>query len=246
MLRLAFALVISLAAPLAAQDLSQMSDADRAAFRAEVRSYLIENPEVLMEAIGILDQRRADAEAAGDVAIAQANAEALTNDGYSWVGGNLDGDVTLVEFMDYRCGYCRKAHDEVAALVETDGNIRFIVKEFPILGEQSTLSSQFAIAVQQLHGPDTYFQIHEALMTMRQDATADSLGRLAQAFDLDPELILARMGGPEVAAVIDQNHALGQSMQISGTPTFVLNDQMVRGYVPLAQMQQIVADIRSE
>ncbi len=246
MLRLALALFIGLAAPLAAQNLAPMTDADRTAFRAEVRSYLIENPEVLMEAIAILDQRRADAETAGDVALAQANAAALVNDGYSWVGGNPDGDVTLVEFMDYRCGYCRKAHDEVAALVETDGNIRFIVKEFPILGEQSTLSSQFAIAVQQLHGPDTYFQIHEALMTMRQDATADSLGRLAQAFDLDPELILARMGGPEVAAVIDQNHALGQSMQISGTPTFVLNDQMVRGYVPLAQMQQIVADIRSE
>ncbi len=246
MLRLALALMIGLMTPALAQDITQMTDAERSAFQAEVRAYLIENPEVLMEAIGILDERRAAAEAAGDIALAQANAAALFNDGYSWVGGNPDGDVTLVEFMDYRCGYCRKAHDEVASLIESDGNIRFIVKEFPILGEQSTLSSQFAVAVKQLHGDDTYFQIHEALMTMRQDATADSLGRLAQAFGLEPEPILAQMAGPEVAAVIAQNHALGQTMQISGTPTFVLNDQMVRGYVPLAQMQQIVAEIRSD
>ncbi len=245
MLRLALALIIGLAAPLAAQDMTQMSDADRTAFRAEVRSYLIENPEVLMEAIAVLDQRRADAETAGDVALAQANAEALMNDGFSWVGGNLNGDVTLVEFMDYRCAYCRKAHDEVAALIETDGNIRFIIKEFPILGEQSTLSSQFAIAVKQLHGDDLYYDMYNALMTMRPDATADSLERLALAFDLDPAPIFARMDTPEVTTVIEKTRALGQTMQISGTPTFVLNDQLVRGYVPLAQMQQIVSDIRS-
>lgn len=245
MLRLALALMIGLAAPLAAQDLTQMSDADRTAFRAEVRSYLIENPEVLMEAIAVLDQRRAEAETAGDVALAQANADALMNDGFSWVGGNLNGDVTLVEFMDYRCAYCRKAHDEVAALIETDGNIRFIIKEFPILGEQSTLSSQFAIAVKQLHGDDLYYDMYNALMTMRPDATADSLTRLAQAFDLDPAPIFERMDSPEVAAVIEKTRALGQTMRISGTPTFLMNDQMVRGYVPLAQMQQIVADIRN-
>lgn len=245
MLRLALALMIGLAAPLAAQDLTQMSDADRTAFRAEVRSYLIENPEVLMEAIAVLDQRRAEAELAGDVAMAQANADALMNDGFSWVGGNLNGDVTLVEFMDYRCAYCRKAHDEVAALIETDGNIRFIIKEFPILGEQSTLSSQFAIAVKQLHGDDLYYDMYNALMTMRPDATADSLERLAQAFDLDPAPIFERMDSPEVARVIEKTRALGQIMKISGTPTFLMNDQMVRGYVPLAQMQQIVADIRN-
>jgi protein-disulfide isomerase len=238
------ALMIGLATPAAALDLGNMSAAEQDDFRAAVRSYLIENPEVLMEAIAVLDQRQAEAAARNDATLAQFNREALFNDGYSWVGGNPDGDVTLVEFLDYRCGYCRRAHDEVAELVNGDGNIRFIIKELPILGEQSTLSSQFAIAVKQLHGDAAYFEVHEALMSMRNDATAESLTRLATAFDIDPAPVMARMTSPEVAAEIATTRSLADTLKITGTPTFVLQDQMLRGYVPLDQMQQIVAQLR--
>ena len=239
-------LLFCLAAPAAALDIDAMTDAERAQFRAEVRAYLLENPEVLMEAITILQDREADAEVVADQELALANADALFNDGYSWVGGNPDGDITLVEFMDYRCGYCKQAFAEVNELVAADGNIRFIVKEFPILGEQSVLASQFAIAVKNAHGDAVYETIHEALMTMRNDITAESLTRLAEAFDLDPAPIFALMSGPEVASVLAANAALGNAMQISGTPTFVLQDQMLRGYVPLAQMQEIVALVRAD
>jgi protein-disulfide isomerase len=241
----ALALAMALAAPLAAQEAVPLSDAERDAFRAEVRAYLLENPEVLMEAISVLESREAANRNATDRDLALAHADALFNDGHSWVGGNPEGDVTLVEFMDYRCGYCRQAFAEVENLLAADGNIRFIVKEFPILGEQSVLASQFAIAVHQLHGDDAYKLVHDALMVLRSDVTPDSLTRLAQTFQIDPAPVMAHMGSPDVARVIDANRALAQSMQISGTPTFVFEDTMVRGYVPLPQMQQIVESARA-
>ena len=239
---LATALFAAQAAP--AQD--AMTEAERTAFRAEVRAYLLENPEVLMEAIGVLEAREQTAQAQTDSEMAQVNADALFNDGYSYVGGNPDGDITLVEFMDYRCGYCKQAFAEVEELLSADGNIRFIVKEFPILGEQSVLAAQFAVAVQQLHGDDDYKLVHDALMTMRSDVTSDSLSRLASGFDLEWAPILAQMSSAEVAEVLQANQLLAQRLQISGTPTFVLEDQMLRGYVPLAQMQQLVDATRME
>lgn len=242
----ALPVLLCLTSPAPALDLAGMTDAERALFRAEVRSYLMENPEVLMEAIGILQQREDAAQLDADQQLAVANADALFNDGLSWVGGNPDGDITLVEFMDYRCTYCKQAFAEVDELVQGDGNIRFIVKEFPILGEQSKLGAQFAIAVRNLHGDDVYADIHAALMSLRSDITPESLSRLADTFGLDPAPLFVAMTGPEVAAELDANAALGNALQISGTPTFVMNDQMLRGYVPLAQMQEIVAVVRAE
>lgn len=234
------------ATPGLAADLTEMTEADRAAFRAEVRAYLLDNPEVLMEAIAVLEAREREAQANADTALVSIHAAAIFDDGHSWVGGNPDGDITLVEFMDYRCGYCRQAFAEVARLLETDGNIRFIVKEYPILGEQSMAAARFAIATHQLHGDDDYEAVHDALMALRADITPDSLSRLAEALGLDPAPILARMDAPEVTAVIEANRNLGSMMQISGTPTFVLGDRMIRGYVPLASMEQLVAAARAD
>ena len=240
------ALLFLAATPAFALDLEALTPEERAAFRAEVRSYLLENPEVLTEAIAVLEARDREAQAAADVALVDLHAAAIFDDGHSWVGGNPDGDITLVEFMDYRCGYCHKAFDEVAQLLESDGNIRFIVKEYPILGEESVAAARFAIATHQLHGDAPYEAVHNALMTLRADITRGSLTRLAETLGLDPAPILARMLAPEVTAVIEENRALGNLMQISGTPTFVLDDQMLRGYVPLATMQDLVAAARAD
>ncbi len=228
-----------------AADLGEMTEDERAAFRAEVKAYLLENPEVIVEAMDVL-QSREDADAAArDVQLLQTNAPALFNSPSDWVGGNLEGDITVVEFMDYRCGYCRKAHSEVKELISSDGNIRYVVKEFPILGQESLLSAQFAIAVRMIHGDAAYLAAHNALMTLRGEANGDSLARLAQDLGFDPQAILAKMGTAEVKAVIDLNHALASTMEISGTPTFVVDKTMIRGYVPLDDMRQIVADQRA-
>ncbi|MDZ7905912.1 MAG: DsbA family protein [Cypionkella sp.] len=223
---------------------AQMSDAERETFRAEVRDYLLQNPEVIVEAMQILQSRQEEQAGAQDLALVQANEKMLFDDANSFVGGNLDGDVTIVEFMDYRCGYCRKAYTEIEELLKSDGNIRFVVKEFPILGDASVISSRFAIAVLQLHGDDAYKRAHDGLITLRGEPDDGTLTALAGELGLDAAPILARMGAAEVDAVIAANHALGDAMKITGTPTFVVGGQMLRGYLPLDAMQKVVADER--
>ena len=225
---------------------AQMSDAEREAFRAEVRAYLLDNPEVILEAMEVLQQREERNAVERDLAMLRDNAALIYTNPDDWAGGNLEGDITLVEFIDYRCGYCRKAYEEVEELVAGDGNIRFVLKEFPILGEQSTQAAQFAIAVRQLHGDDAYKAAHDALMTFRGDITPETLARLAGDLGHDPAAIALQMQAPEVQAVIETNHQLAQMMEINGTPAFVIDETMVRGYVPLAGMQQIVAGQRND
>lgn len=249
-LGLATSLAVSFALPAhaetAATPPTDMTPEDRATLHAEVRAYLLENPEVLVEAMAILQAREEAASTERDAMLVQTKSAELFSSPTDWVGGNLDGDVTLVEFMDYRCGYCRKAHDEVQTLVQNDGNIRYIIKEFPILGEGSMVSSQFAIAVRLLHGDVAYKAAHDALIDLRGDPTPDSLTRLATDLGHDPAPIMAKMPTDEVMSVIATNHALADAMEISGTPTFVMKDTMLRGYVPLEGMQQILAGVRQE
>lgn len=239
---MSLALVLSTSLPASAE----MSDADRESFRAEVRAYLLEHPEVLIEAMDVLQGKQEVQAAQRDIQMLADNAAIIYQNPNDWAGGNLEGDITLVEFMDYRCGYCRKAYADVEELVNSDGNIRFVLKEFPILGEQSTLSAKFAIAVRQLHGDDAYKAAHDALMTLRADITPESLARLASDLGHDADAIAAQMDKPEVLAVIEENHKLATMMEINGTPAFVIDQTMVRGYVPLDGMRQIVAGQRNE
>jgi len=233
-----------LTTPLLAFEINEMTPEERDIFRAEVRAYLLESPEVLMEAIAILEQRQAAAANVSDVEMIASNADALFADGFSYAGGNLEGDVVMVEFLDYRCPFCKRAHPEVAELIRTDANIKYIIKEFPILGEESDLASRFAISVLQNVDAETYREVSDTLMEFRGSITFASLDRLATQFGLDVPTIMGAMDSPKVSAVIAENRALAQRMQINGTPGFIIGDQMVRGYVPLDGMQQIVADIR--
>lgn len=240
-------LALALAAtPVAAFDIAAMSATDREAFRAEIRSYLMDNPEVLMEAIGVLEQRNAEEQANADADLIAGLSDEIFDDGVSWVGGNPDGDVVLVEFMDYRCSYCRRAYDEVNQLIEMDGNIRFVVKEFPILGPDSLASSRFAIATRNVAGDAAYEVVHDALMTMRGAVNDDALARIAEDAGLDPEPILAAMNDEAVNEELRANRALAEKLAINGTPTFVMEGAMLRGYVPLDQMLMLVEDARAE
>lgn len=240
------ALCLSLGLPAQALDLESLSASDRALLQAEIRGYLLENPEVIMEAVAVLEDRQAANQAQDDVGLVKANAEALFNDPQSWTGGNPEGDITLVEFMDYRCSYCRRAHADVAGLLEDDGNIRFIVKEFPILGEESVLASRFAIATRQVAGDDAYKAVHEALISYNGAMNELAFTRLAETLGLDAKPIVEAMNSDAVTQVIADNHALGQRMQISGTPSFVMGEQMLRGYLPQAAMQEIANEVRSQ
>lgn len=235
-----------LAAPVQALDLSSLTDAEREAFGAQVRAYLLENPEVIMEAVELLEQQQAEAKASADTALVAANLSELQDDGFSWVGGNPDGDITLVEFMDYRCGYCRRAVPEVNTLLKEDGNIRLVIKEFPILGEASLTSSRFAVATKHVVGDEAYKKVHDALLEFTGEPTEVSLKRLAEGLGLDGDAIIAGMDAPEVTEELARTRALAQRLQISGTPTFVLEDEMLRGFLPADQMSIIVAEKREQ
>ena len=239
---------LAAALPATAQDfdVSAMTPEQREAFGAQVREYLLENPQVIMEAVNALENRQAEQQAVADQQIVADNADALFRDGFSYVGGNPDGDITIVEFSDYRCGYCRRAFPEVEELIESDGNIRFIMKEFPILGEASVTSSRFAIATLMEAGDEAYKAVHDALITLEGEPSEPVLRRLADTLGLDAEAIIARMSDEEVTRRIQETRELATRLQINGTPSFVFGDQMLRGYVPLDGMRQLVDEIRSE
>ncbi len=233
-----------LAMPAAAFDLDAMSADEKEAFGDAVREYLMENPQVIMEAVQVLEQRQAAAQEQADLSLVSDNKDALFNDGFSFVGGNPDGDITLVEFLDYRCGYCRRAHPEVAKLLESDGNIRLIVKELPILGDQSVLASRFAIATKQVAGGEAYKAMSDALMDFSGEITVPALSRLASTLGFDADAIAKAMNSDAVTEEISKTRALAQAMQINGTPTFVMQDELIRGYVPFDQMEIIVDEKR--
>jgi len=240
----ALALSTTLALPAAALDLSAMSPEEKAAFGAAVKEYLMQNPEVLVEAINVLDARQQAASAQNDKQLVQTNANDIFHSAGDWVGGNPDGNVTMVEFIDYKCTYCKKAYEVVDRLLAKDKNIRFVVKEFPILSEQSALGARFAVAVRQLDGDAAYEKVHNALMAFRGDITLDSLTRLAQDNGLDADAIVKRMNTEDVTAVLRANAQLAERMGIAGTPAFVVGGQLLRGYAPEEAMAQIVAEER--
>ena len=232
------------AAPVAAFDIENMTDAERAAFGAEVREFLVSNPDVFLEVVQVLEQRRADEAVAAEIEMVQSNADALFNDGYSWIGGNPDGDVTIVEFLDYRCGFCKRAFPHVERLISTDGNIRIIVKEYPILGEASVMASRYAIATRNVEGDKAYKDVHDQMMALRGEVTEATLERISDDLGLDHDDIVVEMESPAIDEIIQANYALANALEIQGTPTFVMGERMVRGFVDLGQMQAIVADIR--
>mgnify|MGYP005986838829 CR=1 FL=1 len=239
------ALLAALALPASAADLENMTDAERAAFRAEVRAYLLENPEVILEAVQNMRERDAqEAEKQDQVLLSQLSKE-IFEDGVSFVGGNPDGDITIVEFLDYRCGYCKRAHTEVAQLLKDDGNIRWVVKEFPILGPDSDFASKVAIATLNHYGDDAYYRLHNALMEFKGPVNDKTIERIAKdaAVDLDP--IRELINSAAVSEHITRMHTLGQQLNVTGTPAFVIENTILRGYLPLADMKDIVAEVRA-
>ena len=245
MTRLATATMI-LATTVCTATATDLTTGERNALHAEIRAYLLANPEVILEAVEIYSERQATAQANSDHELVTANAKELFNDGFSWVGGNPEGDITLVEFLDYRCGYCRRAKPEVMEFLERDGNIRLIVKEFPILGQDSLTLAKFAVATKLVAGPQAYGLVHDTLMEFSGNPTNVALKRIAESLDLDAERIVAQMDSEAVAAKLRATRELAERLDINGTPTFVLAGELLRGYLPADQMMAIAQRKRQD
>jgi protein-disulfide isomerase len=228
------------AAPL---DLTDMSPSDRAAFGEQVRGYLMEHPEVIMEVIQELEKRRSAAAEETDKQLVAEHADRLLDDGYSWVGGNPDGDVTLVEFLDYRCGYCKKAQPEVQALLAQDPNIRLVVKEFPILGPDSVIAGRMALAALETD-KSKFGALHDALMGYKGNLTEQVAYRLAAEAGYDAEALRTLASSDKIDERVQQNYQLAQALGINGTPGFVIGNEIIRGYLPADELKAAVEDAR--
>ena len=229
-----------------AMDINNLTNADRKVLQKEIRRYILENPDIIFEAADIVRKREAALEVQEDEELIQSNFNEIFYDNYSYVGGNPDGDITIVEFVDYKCGYCRKAAELVRELIAKDDNIRFVVKEFPILGEASLVSSKFAIAVKNIGGPEKYKVAHDILLALTAEPTEIYLRRIAKELELNPEELFEAMQSDLVKQEIDQTGELAQKLQISGTPTFILGDQFLRGFVPLEILSKAIQSERTK
>jgi protein-disulfide isomerase len=222
------------------------AEAPAESFGDQVRAYLLQNPEVIFEAVAEFERRNSVAQADMDRAILDANADQLHDDGFSWVGGNPDGDITLIKFSDYRCGFCKRAHAEVRDLLEADGNIRFVLKELPILGPESDLSARFAMAVLSEAGGAAYAAVHDALMAHDGAITPEFLSGLADEQGLSIADLLPIMQSEEVTENLAETRMLAQRLQISGTPTFIMESEILRGFLPAEAMAEVAASLRAE
>ena len=244
MFRIVISFIFLLATQSFALDLSRMSAAERALLQEEIRLYLLENPEIIMEAVEVLRKKEQQAAIQSDLDLVKKHKKAIFEDGFSFIGGNPNGDITLVEFVDYRCGYCKKAHNEVEKLLSTDRNIRFVIKEFPILGEDSLVLSKFALAVKIVHGDEMYKVVHDILIKMKSPPSEKTFDRIMNNLNLDADRVESKMESNEVNGMIAYTRTLAERLKISGTPTFVMNDELIRGYVPFDALINIVDNKR--
>lgn len=219
----------------------QAQQRDDSALQELILQTIRDNPEIVMEAIEILQQREAEAQALAASQALQAQQSALMNDPNAPVMGNPDGDVTIVEFFDYNCGYCRRVFPSVKDLVEEDGNIRVVMREWPILGEESVFAARAALAARK---QGKYLEFHNALMANQGRASQAAVLTLADDLGMDIDQLRADMNGPEVDAHIAASRQLTQSLGLNGTPAFIFGDQLVPGAIDLEQMKQMVAEMR--
>ncbi|MGY0218796.1 DsbA family protein [Endozoicomonadaceae bacterium StTr2] len=206
-----------------------------------VREYLLENPEVLLDVSRALEAKQKLAQLQNDKLIIAENADALFNSPADPVGGNPKGTITLVEFLDYNCGYCKRARPLVEHLVANNSDLRVVYKELPILSEGSVYASQAAMAVNQLW-PEQYTPFHEALMSER-GVDAAKVKAVAEQLKLDWDKLEAALQSESVKQALNANHRLASELGISGTPAFIMGNQIVRGMNPQA-LQQALEEAR--
>ncbi len=248
---LALALVLSLPVAALGQEQSSpritlgkgLSPIERQVLRDEIRAYLLEHPEVIMEAVQVLENRRKAQQEADDAVLVAAHRGQLLDDGYSWVWGNPDGDVTVVEFSDYRCPYCKKAHAEVRALLKQDPNLRYVLKEFPILGPDSTAAAKMALAAVEID-PKRFPKLNDELMRFPGQLTEEIAYRIAKDNGYDVAALRKRAADAEIEARIVDNYRLARALQINGTPGFVIGNRVIRGFLSLDDLKAAVAEAR--
>ncbi|WP_380056271.1 DsbA family protein [Falsihalocynthiibacter sp. SS001] len=203
---------------------------------------ILENPEIIRQAITILQQREEDAAANAAQATLETQRQLLEGDPNAPVLGNPDGDVTVVEFFDYNCPYCKQAGKAVEELIASDPNVRVVYREWPILSEGSVFASRAALASRE---QGKYEEFHWELMAQRGRLDEASVLKVAEKVGLDIDQLKADMESPEVEEHISTTNSLAKTLGFGGTPSFIIGDELVPGMIELTAMQQLVEAARS-
>ncbi len=221
------------------------SDAERRRIEAIVKDYLTANPEVIVDALrGYEAKRQASAEKDAQAALV-ANRAALENDSTSPSVGNPKADVTVVEFFDYHCGYCKKVLPSLQEVLKADPKVRTVFMDLPILGPGSQQAALAGQAVWTL-APAKFFDFHVALMQTRGALDETVIMDTAKSVGIDPAKLKTAMANPALKAKIDANMELAQKLNINGTPAFIVGDQLMPGAVDADTLKQAIADARKQ
>jgi protein-disulfide isomerase len=215
--------------------------AEKDPFEQRVHEYLLKNPEVIMEALQILQQRQRSAQAEDLRRTIAERSEEILNDPAAPVGGNQAGDVTLVQFFDYNCPYCRRVAPTLVELEAADPDLRLVYKELPILGAGSRFAARAALASRR---QGKYVPFHYALMQATEQMTEEIVMEVARDIGLDTDQLRADMQDPGIEEAIARNLQLADALGITGTPSLVIGDRVVPGVVDLSTLRGLIAGAR--
>jgi protein-disulfide isomerase len=229
------------ALPFRAIAAAEIPSEQRQAIEAIIHDYLTQNPDVLIEALRAAEEkanRDADAKAA---VVLKDRRDEVFNDPASPVGGNPEGDVTIVEFFDYRCPYCKQVQPSLQKLLDQDRKLRFVYKEMPVLGAPSVTAAHAALAAR-LQGKYEHF--HSAMMATKGQITDEVVYQVAGSVGLDVDRLKRDMAAPEIEQAVKANLALAKALDIHGTPGFIIGEHIVPGAIELDALKDLVADAR--
>lgn len=220
------------------------SDDQRKAVVELVRETLLKNPELIQEALVELERRNQLAQVEAQRNALAAEKASLTDPATSVLAGNLQGDVTIVEFMDYNCGFCKRAMEDVRTLAKDDPKLKIVIKDFPILGPDSVEASRVAIAAKAQFQGQKYWEFHLKLMGTKGRINGAKALEVAKEAGADIERIRKDMEAPATRAVIEQTVALGDRLGLTGTPAFIVGDEVVFGAVGVPALKQKIEAVR--
>lgn len=242
---LALAGAMLLAAPLSAVSArAETIDAtQRGEIEAIIKDYLLKNPEIVRDAFVELERRQKVAENKARAETISRQGDILFNSTRQVVLGNPHGDVTMVEFFDYNCGYCKRSLGDMMRLLEEDANLKVVLKEFPVLGQGSVEAAQVAVALNMV-APDKYLAFHQSLLTGRGQANAARARAVAKEVGVDMDALEKAIKDPEVAATIEEVYGLANSLGLTGTPSYVVGDEVVFGAVGYDELKTRITDFR--
>ncbi len=232
-------------APAKAQTSTPFSSEQRDAIGQVVREYLLKNPEILQEAFTELERRMQESQRAARVSALQTERDKLFHSPHDYVVGNPQGDVTLIEFMDYNCPFCKRAAADVEALIKADPKLRVVLKDFPVLGPDSLEASRVAVAAKTQLTGDKVFEFHKRLMGSSGRVNGERAKAVAREMGLDLARLEKDMNNSEVEAVLRETVALGTKLGVTGTPAFVIGDEIAPGAVGVNPLRLAIMNVRN-